>query len=181
MLACVKHYLNYSLTHDEDRIAVIQKSITTLDNCIAEIHGLSRSLIPPSLGDLGIKQATKELIEAMSFHSFSIKCKGLHTLKENKISDELKLSIYRILQEQLNNILKHADATKVNLVFKHTASLLSIEISDNGKGFDTEATRKGIGLINIHNRAAAYNGNVDISSEKGVGTTLRVMFSLNGN
>jgi signal transduction histidine kinase len=176
MLACVKHYLNYSLSHDEDRVSVIRKSITTLDNCIEEIRELSGSLTPPSLGDLGVKQAIRDLLEAMSSESISVKCRGLGSLKESQICEELKLSVYRILQEQLNNVLIHAGASEVRISFKHTADHLTMEIADNGQGFDTHETRKGIGLINIHNRASVYNGNVDIYSEPGKGTTLRVAF-----
>ena len=178
MLACVKHYLNHSLAHDEDRVAVIRKSITTLDNCIDEIRGLSRSLIPPSLGDLGLKQAVKELCAALSLGTLSIRIYGLHSIKEQRLCDELKLSVYRILQEQLNNVLKHSQASRVTLRFKQTADQLYLQVADNGCGFDIEATRKGIGLLNIHNRAAAYNGNVDISSAKGKGVALTVLFSL---
>ncbi|MDQ2862529.1 MAG: sensor histidine kinase, partial [Bacteroidota bacterium] len=95
---------------------------------------------------------------------------------EENMNGELKLVIYRIIQEQLNNILKHAEASKVEIELIDDASDLIITISDNGKGFDPIAKREGIGLKNIINRAGLYNGKIDIVSSPGKGCKMCIHF-----
>jgi signal transduction histidine kinase len=78
------------------------------------------------------------------------------------------------LQEQLNNILKHAEATRVLILLKQSDDGLLLLIRDDGKGFDPAARAPGIGLENIRRRAAALNGDLKIVSEPGKGCELRL-------
>jgi len=89
-----------------------------------------------------------------------------------------KLAIYRILQEQLNNVMKHAEASKVwiTLVQNETSTVLIVR--DNGKGFDKSVNTNGMGLNNMISRAKIFGGTVEIDSSPGRGCTLHVDFPL---
>jgi signal transduction histidine kinase len=82
--------------------------------------------------------------------------------------------LYRITQEVLSNIIKHADATKVNIQLHYTANELNLEITDNGCGFDINTNEKGNGLNNIQKRAQSLNGEAFIISKSGTGTTITI-------
>jgi PAS domain S-box-containing protein len=143
---------------------------------INEIRKLSHSLVPPSLGDLGLKEAIEELILYFAITSTTIE-NDLQII-EDQLSDGLKISIYRIIQEQFNNIIKYAEATRVIVKARQTNTSLSLEIIDNGKGFDMKQKPKGIGLTNIIFRAETYNGKVTIESSPGNGCSLLIDFTL---
>jgi two-component system sensor histidine kinase UhpB len=82
--------------------------------------------------------------------------------------------IYRIVQEQVNNIVKHARASQVHINITNDAKQISLLIADNGVGFDTKQKSKGIGLRNIENRVKFYKGNATIRSEREKGCILEV-------
>jgi signal transduction histidine kinase len=86
--------------------------------------------------------------------------------------EELELAFYRIIQEQLNNILKHAEATRVSIVLRQMDDGLFLSIRDDGKGFDPAAKAPGIGLEKIRRRAAVLNGELKILSAPGKGCEL---------
>ena len=94
------------------------------------------------------------------------------------VTDKFKLNALRIVQEQLNNILKHAKATRVAINLLQNKKSILLTISDDGIGFDTTKKRKGSGLGNIKSRAASYNGTADFVSRTGKGCVLTVMFPL---
>jgi len=91
------------------------------------------------------------------------------------ISDEIKINIYRIIQEAIQNINKYSEASKCYIMLLKTSDKLTIRIWDNGVGFDTADQKKGIGLKNIHERAKAVNGKLKIKSKKGEGTTIEII------
>ena len=93
-------------------------------------------------------------------------------------SDKFKLNLFRIFQEQLNNILKHSRASKADIIFSATRTELKFGIADNGIGFDTKQTAKGIGLGNILSRAKLYKGSAEFVSKPGKGCKLVLRFPL---
>lgn len=92
------------------------------------------------------------------------------------VSDETKIHIYRIIQEALQNINKYSEAQKCYIMILKTSDKLTIRIWDDGVGFDAEEQKKGIGLKNIHERAKALKGILKITSKKGKGTTIEIVF-----
>ena len=90
----------------------------------------------------------------------------------------LKLVIYRIIQEQLNNILKHANATEVAINLSQNKKFITLSIFDNGVGYDTAKKSKGSGLSNIISRAKLYNGKAIVISQPGEGYSLIVSFPI---
>lgn len=99
-------------------------------------------------------------------------------INEKTMSYEFKLNIFRIIQEQLNNILKHAEASEIKLGLVEKKKSLYLSISDNGKGFDPIEKSKGIGIINIKSRALSFNGIFSLVSQPGQGCSLLIRFPL---
>jgi two-component system NarL family sensor kinase len=93
------------------------------------------------------------------------------------IKAERRLILYRIIQESLNNIVKHAGATHIHFSMVYLGEVLEIIIRDNGVGFDMKATPNGVGLINIKQRSTLIDSKVNIYSEPGKGTTLSILVS----
>jgi signal transduction histidine kinase len=92
----------------------------------------------------------------------------------NKITELTKVHIYRIIQESLQNVVKHAQANKITLSFTQEKNVLYLEIIDNGIGFDTRKKKTGIGVKNIQSRIEKLSGKLEIVSEKNKGTTLKI-------
>lgn len=93
-------------------------------------------------------------------------------IKWDLVSNVVKINLYRIIQEALQNVNKYAQAKTINVEFKNEINYLAVLISDDGVGFNTHKTKKGIGLQNIVYRTAECNGNVEIHSAKGEGTSI---------
>ena len=91
------------------------------------------------------------------------------------LSGDTKINLYRILQECLQNIVKHAKATKVELDFEYGEGMLKIHINDNGQGFDVRKAKKGIGQKNIKSRVQKLNGTWNVESAPGQGTAISVL------
>jgi signal transduction histidine kinase len=82
--------------------------------------------------------------------------------------------VFRIVQEQVNNIVKHAEASRIIIRLVNDDDLLVLEINDDGNGFDTESIKRGLGLTNMKNRAELLGGNFSLISTPGKGTTVLV-------
>lgn len=95
--------------------------------------------------------------------------------EENDLTNDMKLMFYRIVQEQINNILKHVNAGRVLLKISVTANRICLSVTDEGVGFDSDKNSPGIGLRNIITRANVYDGTIQIISSPGKGCTLEVM------
>jgi signal transduction histidine kinase/tetratricopeptide (TPR) repeat protein len=96
------------------------------------------------------------------------------TIKWELVSNSIKINLYRIIQESLQNINKYANANSIKVEIKKRDEELFLTITDDGKGFDIKKSKKGIGLQNIQSRTAECNGIVDIESKKGEGTVITV-------
>ncbi len=177
ILATSKLYLDVALEDKEPRMDLLAKSRGNISMAIEEIRKLSHELVAPSLNDLGLVQSIRELIRSIQMvrkMKFRLTISGID---ENTLIQEQKITIYRIFQEQLNNILKHAQANKVVLELNKTKEQIRLRVSDDGKGFDLRARRKGVGLSNIMSRAELYNGRVDIYTSPGKGCRLEVILN----
>jgi PAS domain S-box-containing protein len=175
MLGTAKLYLSYGLGHKKVQSEFVKKSMEIIHSAIDELRHLSKSLIPPSLV-MGLRTAIDELINGISLLTGMTVKTEIPFVNEQSISQGLKISIFRIIQEGLNNIIKYAAATEIKVAIDQQTDYLDLRIEDNGNGFDVNAKRNGIGLSNIINRAEAYNGTVNINSEPGKGCALHIRF-----
>ena len=146
-----------------------------ITNAIDEIRKLSSSFVPPALNELTLKDSIKHFSRNFKLTNMSVELDI--NIDESSMEDGLKINIYRIIQEQFNNIVKYAEATQVRISLKNSAGHVVLEIADNGKGFDQKKKRQGIGLTNIIHRAEIYNGRVMIESSPGNGCKIRVEFT----
>ena len=125
-----------------------------------------------------ILQDLKTSIDSIPEYYYSVPTVVIKDDELITVSEELKLMIYRIAQEQLNNIIKHSQATLVNIALYKKNGNLELQIKDNGKGYDLSAQRNGVGLQNIKTRAALHHGEVSITSSINNGFELIVDFPL---
>ncbi len=161
-----------------EMINLSHKSLTAMIN---EIRLLSQSLVPPTLGDLGLVESVQELCDSLRrAHKFNIEFYYRH-FSEEELPGNLRLMLFRIVQEQINNIIRHANAKNVQIKLQTDAEYLILTISDDGNGFDLNTNKKGLGLSNIANRADLFNGKVDINSAPGKGCLVTVMIPLPEN
>lgn len=145
-------------------------------NAIEEIRKLSRNLVSPDLHYLGLESVVGNLAEEiMMAHPITISL-NTDTFDETGLHEKFKLNVFRIIQEQLNNIIKHARADKINILLSKDDNELRILITDDGKGFDTSRQRRGIGLSNIQSRVELYMGKMEIDSSPGNGCRLNLSF-----
>jgi PAS domain S-box-containing protein len=151
-----------------------------LDGVIDDIRRLSRDLSPAILEDLGLQSALKYLINEVSKHytvGLSFEVEDLDQL----FPAEAQIIIYRIFQECLTNISKHAGATEVSITVKEHDGLISLLIEDNGAGFDPalvlarRATGRGLGLAALDERARMLGGILEIRSQPGDGTSITLV------
>jgi PAS domain S-box-containing protein len=173
VLTTVKLYLEMAATNSELSQALVTKSTTLIMESINEIRSLSHSLSAPTLGTNSIIDSINALIESVK-PSAKFQIHFSHNTCTQDLSKEQKLAIYRIIQEQLNNVIKHADASIVWITLAQSKSHTLLTVKDNGKGFDAKALRSGIGLNNIISRAKAFEGSVQIKSQPEQGTALIV-------
>lgn len=161
----------------------LNDTISLTDQTIDQIHDLSLLLRPSILDDLGLIPAVRWLIDSYK-QRYGINIVFKANSIDNILSENVKMTIYRILQEALNNIVKHAEATKVTVHIKQTQDINTVIVEDNGKGFDVDdllirhGKKNGIGIIGIQERVLLVKGNLYIESGTGHGTkmTLEIPF-----
>jgi PAS domain S-box-containing protein len=177
MLSSVSVLLGFINSADkEEEKAFLDKSQQYLKMAISEIRKISYSLNASLVQEVGLHEPVEDIIGEMRQHS-PIKVHFTYNKKlENIIPTEQKLAIYRIIQEQTNNVMQHAEASEVTISLTCQKGMLQLAIRDNGKGFDPEKHKhgKGVGLINIRNRVDAFNGALQIQSAPAQGCLLEV-------
>ena len=162
----------------KDDSGVLKQSSGFILNAIEEIRKLSQALVTPLIKHFGLSKAIDSLLEDISAINTIQAELAADSFFEEDIKYDFKLSIFRIVQEQMNNIIKHSKATQVQIELVRNSQLIFLKISDNGIGFNVNQQRKGIGLYNIASRADVYNGMVDIQSASGTGTVLLIKYPL---
>jgi PAS domain S-box-containing protein len=172
ILAGTKLYLGLASKDEFVGRGLIKSSLDLVDNAIEEMRALSKEQVTPIKG-IDLKDLVDSLIDKMNTGS-PIKASVTYNIQNKEIEDDLKLNIYRIIQEQMNNILKHSNATHADFSLTDDASSLYVSIADDGKGFDPEQKRKGIGLANISNRIESFNGQLKMTSAPGKGCAITI-------
>lgn len=180
ILATAKLYLDCSISEAEKRVALVKESKGFITMAMQEIRKLSKSLVPPSLGDITLRDAIADLTDHIKAVNQLVFVNEWKDFDETLLTDALKLNIYRILQEQLNNVLNHAAATTVWIRLSNCNGMVEFSIKDDGIGFDRSQKRSGVGLQNIGSRTELFNGKLSIESEPGKGCLLFIQFNLDG-
>ena len=180
LLSAIKMALSRTYKKIPDELSTIKDQLSELSDLvnrtIKEIRGLSHTLHPPLIEDLGIASALEELCQ--DFKSYSeINITWDIEQIQKPLQSITKITIYRLFQEGLNNILKHSRATKVYLALTSSVSTINAVIEDNGVGFLADDVlsplqTKSLGLISMKERVALIGGDLKIISSPGKGTKL---------
>ncbi|MCU7552015.1 PAS domain S-box protein [Chitinophagaceae bacterium LB-8] len=173
ILTTVKLNLEMAVHNPEARNGFLSKSIQYVMTCISEIRHLSRELSAPTLGTLSLIDSIKGLIDMVA-SSTSMEISFWHEGYHTSLIKDQKLAIYRILQELMNNIIKHSGASCIKIELSQTEEVTVLIITDNGKGFDPSKRPNGIGLNNILSRAKVFGGDMFIQSKEGHGCSVTV-------
>jgi PAS domain S-box-containing protein len=178
VLTTTKLYLELATSHPELKDEMIQKSTANIIKVINEIRQLSRSLMEPSIGDLGLVEAISDLVENLNM------TRKLHVLFraddgfDEVLTKNQKLTLFRIIQEATNNIIRHSGAKFTSIVLEKETDSGKLIIEDNGNGFHPEKVKRGTGLNNIKNRVYLVNGDCRIESAPGIGTRILIQFPI---
>lgn len=149
-----------------------------INEAITDIRNLSHRLTPYSKVKVTLKEMIEWLTEPMQkADKFEIEA-DIDEFDSSVVTNDIQTNIYRIIQEQLNNIVKHADAQKVKIQVHAAPGSIKLLVSDNGAGFDRGIVKAGIGLENIKRRAEMLSGNLTLNTSPGNGCELFVELPL---
>jgi signal transduction histidine kinase len=156
---------------------VLQAARNITDGALHQVRDLSYLLHPAALDEFGLVSAVEEHIKTFSRrHGIAVELS--HSSMGSRLAPETEAAAYRIIQEALNNVAKHANATDAKVYVARQPDALRIVVEDNGIGFDAAAPRspdrRGLGLIGMRERASHLNGTVVIESARGRGTRIVV-------
>ena len=178
LLASVKFLFN-AVENDAPEVTSnsnYQKADQMLDKACQEVREISHNLMPGVLDQYGLDYAIHQEIQMLQdangleidFISFD--------LDQQDLGYNLQMSVYRIVQEMLRNICKHAEATEALVQLQVEEGVLMLTVEDNGKGFDTEQVKdfSGFGLENMNSRVVYLQGRIEVDSHPGRGTSIQV-------
>ncbi|MGZ5219377.1 MAG: PAS domain-containing sensor histidine kinase [Chitinophagaceae bacterium] len=178
VLAVAKLYMQMAKRFENNRDTYLDKSCELIVNVIEDVRKISKSLVIPDTTIIGLFDNVKNLLHDLSItHPINIRFQN-GGIEERNIDAKLQVTIFRIIQEQLNNILTHSKATVATINLSSRGNEALLVISDNGTGCDILEEKNGVGIINIRSRADLYNGTVTIRSKPGEGYVLKVTLSL---
>lgn len=135
-------------------------------------------LRPTVLDELGLLVALQEMIDDWNQRHGDIFCHFQHTGDIDSLGDKINIHLYRIIQESLTNVVKHAEAGEVSVNLAVKGGDLKLEIRDDGGGVRHDSLYHGLGLSGMQERVEAMNGKIDISSEPGSGVTISIVIPL---
>ncbi|HVG15338.1 MAG TPA: PAS domain S-box protein [Chitinophagaceae bacterium] len=176
ILTAIKLYLKHYLETPGASIAIIENCHNCLSNAIEEIRGLSQNLVTHRFDVYSLSEVVQSFLRKLSIGEM-IEL-DLSDLDETALHENIKLTLFRIIQEQLNNVCKYAKASKVTITISSDDSRVHLLVNDNGVGFDKKQKCKGVGITNIYNRVESYNGTASIQSSPGKGCSLSVSIPL---
>jgi signal transduction histidine kinase len=154
------------------------EAITEIEREITNLRGIIDDLRPTVLEDLGLAAALQALAERPGEKGLNVVCEL--SPPELALGTELDTTVYRLVQEALTNVTKHAQASTARVIIKLTESLLTVRVHDDGVGFDTTNRTSGFGMTGMRERVALAGGTLTMDSCPGEGTTVLATFPLVG-
>jgi signal transduction histidine kinase len=160
----------------QEAIEMYDHALSLLDTSIKELRHVAHNLMPETLFRFGLRQTLSDFCEGVRNKGLKVSFSFYGV--EKRYSEKLEIASYRIIQELVNNAMKHAEASEINVQLVCEDERLSITVQDNGKGIDFKASAEssGKGLDNIRSRVASFGGHFDLSSEHGKGTEATIEF-----
>lgn len=172
-----------TLQHEESTLKtnpLFTKSYEMVNTASEEVRRIAHNMMPEVLIKIGLVQATQELCNSISAGKLlqvSLQTYGMN----QRLNPSTEVMLFRIIQELLNNIIKHAQATEALIQFNLEQNRLSVVVEDNGKGFNLadQGNGKHAGLSSVESRVHYLNGKLSIDSQKEIGTTIMMDFLIN--
>lgn len=164
---------------DKEDEPLLQNTLRLIDQSVTEVRSVSHNLMPQMLMEKGLTEAVNELIGTVNASkAFNITFN--HEAFNAQLTKSVEVAIYRVIQEVLNNMIKHSTANQIEIRLINLENDLKVLISDNGKGFDTSLIEKseGLGWKNILTRLSLINGKFGVDSNPGQGTTVNIEVAL---
>lgn len=158
---------------DKSSNADAERVLKLVTNSYDELRSISHQMMPKALAQSGLESAITELVAGIEPNKLivSFECSGL----SSRLSDETESVLFRVIQESVNNVIKHAEAKHLDIQVHKDDDGMSVTIEDDGKGFDMKTIKKhGIGLKNIYSRVQLHAGTVEIDSQPGRGTLVAI-------
>jgi signal transduction histidine kinase len=156
----------------------VERSLEQLTSSITSLQGLITELRPAALDELGLQPALEALVRRTSARfgldvaaSFELAVAGGRD--RSRLSGEIESTAYRLVQEAINNVVKHAQAERVEVKVVEAGGTLRLTVRDDGEGFEPGRTDGGFGLIGMHERVELVGGRLSIESARGRGTVVR--------
>lgn len=183
MLSGIKFTLNNLRTDAaliKESANSLDRSIDMLDSSIQEMRRVAHNMMPETLTKFGLDVALKDFCSSIN-ESGVLDLKYISTgLEDVQIDQSVSVTVYRVIQELVNNTIKYASAKNAIVQVEHADKKLTITVEDDGKGFDPAilAGTKGIGWSNIRNRIQFLKGNIDLQSKPGKGTSVLIEVNL---
>jgi len=155
-------------------IDVAMTAIKTVEDSYDEMRSISHQMMPHALLKVGLVSAVKEFVHQLNKHDIVVNL-HVHGLK-GTLEEQLETTLYRVIQESVNNVVKHAQATRLSIQLQQDTEGITVSVEDNGIGFskDHREFTSGIGLSNIQSRVNLLNGFLEIDTEPGKGTQITV-------
>lgn len=171
-----------------DRAPALDEAVVSSADTIVEVstdiydrvRRMMAQLRPVGLDELGLVSALQHMVDDWNTHHEDTFCQFRIEGQIPELRDEVAINCYRIVQEALTNIAKHARAEQASVLLRYVAAandergLFEIRIGDDGVGFDVKSTTRGLGLVGIFERVEAMNGTIELTSERNAGTHYRV-------
>ncbi|WP_228410113.1 tetratricopeptide repeat-containing sensor histidine kinase [Chryseobacterium viscerum] len=179
LLSGTKHQLSYLNPHQSGNIEEgISKSIDQIDGAVEELRRVAHNLMPDLLLKYGLEIAIQEFALRISNNALEIHTEFINY--SNSISQEKQLIIYRIIQELVNNAIKHANTSEIIIQISEEENALNLTVEDNGKGFDPASLdeKKTAGFHNIELRVQFLKGTMNITSELNIGTSIELQIPI---
>ncbi|HEX8515568.1 MAG TPA: sensor histidine kinase [Bacteroidia bacterium] len=158
---------------DAEQAIFMKNALEMINDSVKEVRAVSHSMMPNALLKSGLASAVREFLNRIS-HSGKIKIELEISGLNERLESVIESILFRVIQESVNNIIKHSGASIVNIQIIRYEDELNMMIEDNGKGFDPSSASAGIGLKNIRSRIEFINGTVNFDSSPGKGTTISI-------
>jgi signal transduction histidine kinase len=176
ILMSAKLFMDAAQKNPDQSKEMLDKAVEYQMLALEEIRKLSKTLSTSLVKMVGLRESVDDIVMNMKqLQKLEVKF-AFNSRVEDKLSNDQKLMLFRIIQEQTSNIIKHAGARNVQILLNENKGTVNLVISDDGNGFDVEQKAKGIGFINIYSRVDVYNGEVSVISSPGNGCILELRF-----
>ncbi|HYC84632.1 MAG TPA: sensor histidine kinase [Chryseosolibacter sp.] len=179
LLSIVKLSLSAIEVKEDEPSRLLNNSMQLIDEAAKEVRLISHNMMPAALTEIGLDAALRDLffkINQSRLLNVELAGSGL----QERLSPSVEIAVYRVVQEVVNNMIKHSKADRIQVFLERNGSTLRLSISDNGIGFEKEliAKSKGIGWKNILSRISMLNGHIEVDTQPGSGTNINIQFAL---